>query len=61
MADDFYDDDDPFFLVEDRLDAGEPPKKVLAWAQGRLKRAHDEVTRDQWREAIRYIQEEFPD
>jgi hypothetical protein len=32
MADEFFEDDDPYFLVSDRLDAGEAPEKVHAWA-----------------------------
>lgn len=58
MADDFFEDDDPYFLVTDRLDAGEAPEKVYAWAKKQQKKAKDEVLRDQWMEALRYIEAE---
>lgn len=61
MADDFFDDDDPYFLVCDRLDAGEDPREVFAWATSRRKRAKDEVQRDQWDEALSYIGAEYPE
>ena len=61
MADDFFDDDDPYFLVCDRLDAGEDPREVFAWATSRRKRAKGEVQRDQWGEALSYISAEYPD
>ena len=49
MADDFFDDQDPFFLASDRLDAGESAK------------VRDKVAREQWDEVLRYIAEEYPD
>lgn len=60
MADDFFEDDDPYFLVTDRLVAGEAPEKVYAWAKKQQKKAKDEVLRDQWDEALRYIEAENP-
>lgn len=60
MADDFYDGEDPFFLVDDRLDAGEKPQSVYDWALKCRKRTKDSVMREQWDEALRYIAEEFP-
>lgn len=60
MADGFFEDDDPYFLVTDRLDAGEAPEKVYAWAKKQQKKAKDEVLRDQWMEALRYIEAENP-
>lgn len=60
MSDGFYDEDDPFFAVCDRLDAGERPQAVYDWAKARKARCKDEVMRDQWDEALRYIREENP-
>ena len=60
MSDDFFDDDDPYFMVCDRLDAGEAPRKVHAWAKRMRSKAKDEVLRDQWDEALRYIEAEYP-
>ena len=60
MADDFFEDDDPYFLVTDRLDAGEAPQKVYAWAKKQQKKVKDAVLRDQWDEALRYIEAENP-
>lgn len=60
MADEFFEDDDPYFLVADRLDAGEAPEKVHAWAAKQQKKAKDKVLRSQWEEALRYIEEEHP-
>ncbi|MGN0072013.1 MAG: hypothetical protein ACI361_09310 [Atopobiaceae bacterium] len=59
MSDDFY-DDDPFFLVSDRLDAGENPKNVYAWAKAQRAKVRDQILREQWAEALRYIREENP-
>lgn len=61
MADEFFEDDDPYFLVADRLDAGEAPGKVHAWAAKQQKKAKDEVLRSQWDEALRYLEEEYPE
>jgi hypothetical protein len=61
MADDFYDDEDPYFLVCDRLDAGEDPRRVYEWAAGRRRRAKGGVQRDQWDEALSYISAEYPE
>lgn len=61
MADEFFEDDDPYFLVSDRLDAGEAPGKVHAWAAKQQKKAKDQVLRSQWDEALRYIEEEHPE
>lgn len=41
MADEFFEDDDPYFLVSDRLDAGEAPGKVHAWATKQRRKAKD--------------------
>lgn len=60
MADDFFEDDDPYFLVTDRLVAGEAPEKVYAWAKKQQKKAKDKVLRDQWDEALHYIEAENP-
>lgn len=59
MSDDFY-DDDPFFQVSDRLDAGENPKSVYAWAKSHRAKVRDQILREQWDEALRYIREENP-
>ncbi|MGI6755029.1 MAG: hypothetical protein ACOX4F_03300 [Atopobiaceae bacterium] len=59
MASDFYDDEDPYFLVCDKLDAGEDPHKVFAWAKTMRSRAHDAIVREQWDEALTYIREEY--
>lgn len=61
MSDDFFDDEDPFFLVSDKLDAGEKPKSVYAWARKRRSKAKDEVLRDQWDEVLHWIESEHPD
>ncbi len=61
MADEFFEDDDPYFQVADRLDAGEAPGKVHAWAAKQQKKAKDKVLRSQWDEALRYIGEEHPE
>ena len=61
MADEFFEDDDPYFLVSDRLAAGEAPGKVDAWAAKQQKKAKDQVLRSQWDEALRYIEEEHPE
>lgn len=61
MADEFFEDDDPYFLVSDRLDAGEAPEKIHAWAAKQQKKAKDKVLRSQWDEALRYIEEEHPE
>jgi hypothetical protein len=60
VADDFFEDDDPYFLVTDRLDAGEAPEKVYAWAKKQQKKTKDKVLRDQWDEALHYIEAENP-
>ena len=54
-------DEEPYFLVSDRLDAGEAPGKVHAWAAKQQKKAKDQVLRSQWDEALRYIEEEHPE
>lgn len=59
MASDFFDDEDPYFLVCDKLDAGENPHSVYAWAKTMHSREHDTVKRDQWDEALTYISEEY--
>ncbi len=61
MADDFFEDDDPYFLVTDKLDAGEAPQKVYAWAKKQRGRVKDDVLRDQWDEALHYIEAEYPE
>jgi hypothetical protein len=60
VADDFFEDDDPYFLVTDRLDAGEAPEKVYTWAKKQQKKTKDKVLRDQWDEALHYIEAENP-
>lgn len=60
MADKFFSDEDPYFQVCDRLDAGEKPVTVYDWAQKQRGKARDEVLRDEWDEALRYIREENP-
>ena len=60
MSDDFFDGEDPFFLVDDQLDAGEKPQAVYDWALKRSRKVRDSVLREQWEEALRYILEEFP-
>lgn len=61
MADDFFDDQDPFFLASDRLDAGESPRSVYLWAKASRAKVRDKVAREQWDEMLRYIAEEYPD
>lgn len=60
MADKFFSDDEPYYQVCDRLDAGEDPAKVYTWAMRQRGRAKDSVLRDEWDEALRYIREENP-
>jgi hypothetical protein len=60
MADKFFSDDEPYYQVCDRLDAGEDPAKVYAWAMKQRGRARDSLLRDEWDEALRYIREENP-
>lgn len=60
MSKDFYDDEDPYFLVVDRLDAGEKPQSVYAWAKSRRAKTRDKILREQWDEALRFIREENP-
>jgi hypothetical protein len=60
MADKFFSDDEPYYQVCDRLDAGENPAAVYAWAMRQRDRARDSVLRDEWDEALRYIREENP-
>ena len=60
MADKFFGDDEPYYQVCDRLDAGEDPAKVYAWAMRQRGKTRDAVLRDEWDEALRYIQEENP-
>lgn len=60
MSDAFYDEDDPFFAVCDRLDAGDKPQAVYDWAKKCRSACKDALMREQWDEALRYIKEEHP-